>query len=313
MALNYRLKIPKDAIKVKDSRDLTLPELPTRSEKPQLNYLTEYYADSLYTKEARILADKLTDILKRTNQTQMVQKDSLELKSISRENLSAEEFQKTLQLENIYGYESEYFKSKKRRHFKYNLFLGSTTYQVRKKTVRSPKSTVRQKKFRLDMLRAHLALYHERGDIVSFDPQTDEVSFTPSNPNSPQSKLARKNANKLEGYLNVRLTRRNILLTLTDVEGNCIVTKSGGSGGFLRRQRQNAFASRQLAREVADIAMNKNYKKITIIFTPFNRIQRWRIKPIMQTLERRGLLIMRVQRKIVQPHGGCRKKKSRRL
>ena len=53
MALNYRLKIPKNAIKVKDLRDLALPELPTRSEKPQLNYLTEYYADSLFTKEAQ--------------------------------------------------------------------------------------------------------------------------------------------------------------------------------------------------------------------------------------------------------------------
>ena len=89
-----------------------------------------------------------------------------------------------------------------------------------------------------------------------------------------------------------------MFLTLTDIEGNCIVTKSGGAGGFVRRQRQNAFAARQLAREVADIAINKNYKNITIIFTPFNRIQRWRIKPIMQTLERSGLLIMRVNERL---------------
>ena len=142
---------------------------------------------------------------------------------------------------------------------------------------------------------------------------TDEVMFTPSNPNDPQLKKERKNANKLNGYLYLRLTRRNMFLTLTDIEGNCIVTKSGGAGGFVRRQRQNAFAARQLAREVADIAKSKNFKNITIIFTPFNRIQRWRIKPVMQTLERSGLSIIRVQRKIVQPHGGCRKKKARRL
>ena len=79
------------------------PNFPHVQEKPQLNYLTEYYADSLFTKEARVLADKLTEVLKRTNQARMVQEDSLELKSISRENLSAEEFHKTLQLEDIYG------------------------------------------------------------------------------------------------------------------------------------------------------------------------------------------------------------------
>ena len=313
MSLNSRLKLPKNAIKIKELRDFTLPELSTRSEKVQFNYLTEYFADTLFTDAARLQTLKLTEVLKQTNNTQKLNEVDTELKSVSRDTLSAEELQKTFQLDHIYQHESEYFKPKKRRHFKYNLFLGSDAYQARKKSARSPKSTLRQKKFRLDMLRAHLGLYHERGYTVSFDPITDEVGFTPSNLNDPRLKRERKNAKKLNGYLYLRLTRRNMFLTLTDVEGNCIVTRSGGAGGFVRRQRQNAFAARQLAREVADIARNKNFKYITIIFTPFNRIQRWRIKPVMQTLERRGLSIIRVQRKIVQPHGGCRKKKSRRL
>jgi len=313
MTLNHQLKLPKNAIKIKELRDFTLPELPTRSEKVKFNYLTEYYADPLFTDAAKLQTAKLTEVLKQTTNTRKVEEAATEIKSVSRDTLSAEELQKTFQLEHIYNHEIEYFKPKKRHHFKYNLFLGSAAYQVRKKTARSPKSTLRQKKFRLDMLRAHLGLYHERGYIVSFDPMTDEVIFTPSNLNNPQLKKERNNAKKLDGYLYIRLTRRNMFLTLTDVEGNCIVTKSGGAGGFVRRQRQNAFAARQLARGVGDIARNKNFKNITIIFTPFNRIQRWRIKPVMQTLERSGLSIIRVQRKIVQPHGGCRKKKSRRL
>ena len=110
-----------------------LSELSTRSEKPQLNYLTEYYADSLFTRIARVLADKLTEVLKRTNQARMVQDRFFKLNLFLVINLSAEEFNKTLQLEDIYDYEEEYFKPKKRRHFKYNLFLGSNAYQVRKK------------------------------------------------------------------------------------------------------------------------------------------------------------------------------------
>ena len=61
------------------------------------------------------------------------------------------------------------------------------------------------------------------------------------------------------------------------------------------------------------VITSKGMNNLTIIFNPNNRYQRWRIKPIMRTLENEGISIERIQRKIVQPHGGCRKKKSRRI
>ena len=73
------------------------------------------------------------------------------------------------------------------------------------------------------------------------------------------------------------------------------------------------FAVRLLVGKIAKDILSNGISGVTIIFNPDNTYQRWRLKPAMLTLEKEGILIHRVQRRIVQQHGGCRRKKSRRI
>jgi len=314
MSVNYRLKLSKNAIKLKEKGNFTLNNSLEISEKARSNFLLNYYSDPLFTKLSRLNINKLNEVLKEENRFKEVSIKKDIFKKIARNKLTAKSFQRNFQLNSIYDYENEYFKTslgedKNRK----DRFRGSAAFNVRKKTARLSKTTLRYEKQIAEMVKIHLNYYYTENFCVQVNDEDSEISFVPRDVNHLQMKSYSQSLKAPDGYLYANFSKKNLFLTLTDISGNCITYLSSGSQGLKRREKQKPFATRMLTQKIAKVAKSKNVNNLTIIFNPNNRYQRWRIKPIMRTLEFGGILIQRVQRKVVQAHGGCRKKKSRRI
>jgi ribosomal protein S11 len=312
--MNYRLKLSKNAIQFKKKGNFTLNKSLDVSEKARFNFLLNYYADPLFTKISRLNISKLNEVLRKVNRFKEVSSKKDIFKKTSRNKLTGRSFRKNFQLNSIYDYERDYFKSSwgvdnntKDR------FVGSQDFNVNKKTRRLSKTTVRYEKQIAEMIKMHLNYYYTKNFSVQIDNEVNEISFVPRDKNNLEMKGYSQSLKASDGYLYVHFSKKNLFLTLTDTSGNCIVYFSSGAEGLKRREKQKPFATRILTHKISKVAKSKNINNLTIIFNPNNRYQRWRIKPIMRTLEVEGILIQRVQRKVVQAHGGCRKKKSRRI
>jgi small subunit ribosomal protein S11 len=313
MSINYRLKLPKNAIKFKKIGNFTLDKFSNFTNKKSQNFLLDCYSEPLFTKISRLNVDKLSNILKEPNDLQKVSDKKDSFKKIMRNKLTAKNFQRNSNLNQIYNYEKEYFKTSWQTKANKDIFLGSPAFNVKKKSSRLPKTNLRYEKKIAEMIKMHLNHYYSENFSVDLDPKVNEISFFPTNKNSSQLKAYQQSLKDSSGYLYVNFSKKNLFLTLTDLSGNCIVYLSSGAEGLKRREKQKPFATRILTNRISKVAKSKNINKLIIIFNPNNRYQRWRIKPVIRTLELRGILIERVQRKIVQAHGGCRKKKSRRI
>mgnify|MGYP003326205447 CR=1 FL=1 len=311
MSIEYRLKLSKSAIQFKDQGNFTLNKSVNLTEKIKTNFILNYYADPLFTKVSRLNIEKLNNKLKLINNSQ-TSLDGIEIfKTKLKKKLRSRNLLKNVQLSNIYNYEKEYFKTS--GSFKTNQFIGSQALSVKKKSSRTLNTNLRYDTQIVEMVKSHLNYYYTENYSLELNNQTSETKFIMNNENTKQMKQYNQGLKNSEGYLYVHFSKKNLFLTLTDVSGNCIVYLSSGAEGLKRREKQKPFATRLLTNKISKIAKLKNIDNISIIFNPNNRYQRWRIKPIMRTLETFGLTIKRVQRKVVQAHGGCRKKKSRRI
>ena len=277
-------------------------------------FLINYYSRPLFNKASRLNVEQLTELLKEKTKEDFLKNNQDAFTLDMRKKLSNKDFPRDSILQSIYAYEEEYFKKAyKYRSGKNESFNGSLSYNIKTKFFRDPKTTLRYESEMVDMVKNHLFYYYKNNYKLSTEQDSDEIVFTPSNDLDPALKDYQKSINNKEGYLYINFSKRNLFLTLTDMNGNCIKNISSGSEGFKRRERQRPFAARQLAVRIAREAVSNKYTSLILILNPHNRRQRWRLKPIMQTLELQGIRILRVQRKVVQAHGGCRKKKSRRI
>lgn len=311
--MKYRFKLPKDSIIIKNTGVADL-EKSTRDDSKKTNFLLAYYAEPLFPKVSRLATNKLTETLKKKNLLENFQNDGINKPSIETKRVTAKNFRRNFQLNQIYGYEKDYFRPSRRlRKQNENYYLGSSAFNVKRKLFRVPKTTVRYDRQVVGMVKKYLQHYHRENSIIEMNPNTGEISFVVRNENNPVLKKYTKTLNKPEGYLYLNFSKKNLFVTLTDAHGNCIKKLSSGAEGLKRREKQKPFAVRLLVGKIAKDIVSKGISSITIIFNPNNTYQRWRLKPAMITLERAGVLIKRVQRKVVQQHGGCRKKKSRRI
>ena len=311
--MQYRFKLSKNSIKIKNSGLIDLDK-PVKENSQKNNYLLDYYADPLFSKVSRLNTNKLTKTLQKLSIAKEIEDDVQNIPSTEITKLTARNFQRNAQLNHIYGYEKDYFKTSwKSKNKKNNVFLGTSALKVKRKLFRIPKTTLRYDRQVVNMTKNYLKYYYNEKASIATNPETGQISFITNNENNAVMKKYAKSLDKREAYLYINFSKKNLFVTLTDEEGRCIRKLSSGAEGLKRREKQKPFAVRLLISKVAKDIISKGIKSVTIIFNPDNTYQRWRLKPAMLTLEKEGILITRVQRKVVQQHGGCRKKKSRRI
>jgi len=319
MSIGYRLKLSKNAIKFKNTGNFTLNKSSDFSKKKSGNFLLDYYSEPLFTEVSRSGLNKLNYLLKSLEEKGSNSKENF----ISYEGMSSgltpkKNINMGFHLNQIYDYDKENLQKTSHRveSKKKDIFFGSDGYSVKRKSSLRPfnvRTNQRYEKQVSGMMREYLSHYFKTGFSVLLNDEGNEASFLPRNARDPQIKAYDQSLKDLNGYLYVNFSKKNQFFTLTDSSGNCIKYLSSGAEGLKGRDKQKPFATRLLAKKISKIAHAKKIKKLTIIFNPNNRYQRWRIKPVMRTLELQNILIECVQRKVVQAHGGCRKKKSRRI
>ena len=110
MSNQYRLKLPRKAIKIKKEGNFTLDKSSNFSDKIKSNFLIRYYSDPLFTKVSRFHVNKLNNILKKNTISNEIDIEENINEKIDRNKLTSKNFRKKFQLNHIYGYEKEYFR-----------------------------------------------------------------------------------------------------------------------------------------------------------------------------------------------------------
>ena len=122
-----------------------------------------------------------------------------------------------------------------------------------------------------------------------------------------EKRKARKNIAR--GVVHVKATFNNVVITITDPDGNAICSSSAGCVGFKGSRKSTPFAAQQAAQRVATSAMKNGVREVEI-----------RIKgpgpgreSAISALQTAGLRIASIEDVTPLPHNGCRPPKRRRV
>ena len=112
-----------------------------------------------------------------------------------------------------------------------------------------------------------------------------------------------------QGIAHVKATFNNVIITLTDVQGNTISWSSSGKMGFKGSKKNTPFAAQVSAEQVAKAAFDLGLRKVDV-FVKGPGAGR---EAAIRTLQTAGLEIMTIKDITPIPHNGCRPPKRRRV
>lgn len=112
------------------------------------------------------------------------------------------------------------------------------------------------------------------------------------------------------GIAHIKATDNNTCVTITDLSGKVLVSKTGGSVGFKGAKKNTPFAAQLAASKAAEIAnVNFEMKKIAIYVKGVGPGR----DAAPRALVTSGLQVLFIKDKTGVPHGGCRAPKTRRV
>ena len=115
--------------------------------------------------------------------------------------------------------------------------------------------------------------------------------------------------NVVRAVVHIKATFNNTLITITDLDGDTICSKSSGSVGFKGSRKSTPFAAQQAAQNCANAAKRNGVREVEI-----------RVKgpgagreSAISALQQAGLRIASIEDVTPLPHNGCRAPKRRRV
>ena len=117
----------------------------------------------------------------------------------------------------------------------------------------------------------------------------------------------RKNINA--GQAHIRSSFNNILVTMTDMQGNAIAWSSAGSLGFRGSRKSTPYAAQQAAERAARAAMEHGLKTVEV----YVRGPGSGREAAIRALQTAGLDVNMIKDVTPVPHNGCRPPKRRRV
>ena len=122
-----------------------------------------------------------------------------------------------------------------------------------------------------------------------------------------KSKRIRRNVAR--GIVHIRATFNNTLVTITDTNGDVLVTASAGTMGFKGSRKSTPFAAQRAAETAAGKARKMGLHEVEV-----------RVKGpgsgregAISALQSAGLKILSIEDVTPIPHNGCRPRKKRRV
>jgi len=115
--------------------------------------------------------------------------------------------------------------------------------------------------------------------------------------------------NIVRAIVHIKATFNNTLITITDLDGNTVCARSGGSVGFKGARKSTPFAAQQAAQRCASTAMRNGVREVEIrVKGPGSGRE-----SAISALQQAGLRIASIEDVTPLPHNGCRPPKRRRV
>ena len=112
-----------------------------------------------------------------------------------------------------------------------------------------------------------------------------------------------------DGVAHVKSTFNNIVITITDTNGNTIAWSNAGVAGFKGSRKSTPFAAQLAGKDAADKAMEHGVRNIAVFVKGPGSGREGAIR----ALHAAGLTITSITDVTPIPHNGCRPPKRRRV
>ncbi|MCD6362260.1 MAG: 30S ribosomal protein S11 [Armatimonadetes bacterium] len=107
----------------------------------------------------------------------------------------------------------------------------------------------------------------------------------------------------------IKSTFNNIIISITDQQGNVICWASGGSIGFTGTKKGTPFAAQLAAENAGRRAIDAGVKRVDVFCKGPGSARETAIR----TLQTVGIEVSEIRDVTPRPHNGCRPKKRRRM
>ena len=124
-----------------------------------------------------------------------------------------------------------------------------------------------------------------------------------------KSTIRKDKSNLKNGIVHIQSTFNNIIVTITNTNGDTVSWASAGSSGFKGARKSTPFAAQTAAEKAAIEATNNGIKSVDILVKGQGSGRETAIRAI----EGAGLEITSIQDITSVPHNGCRPPKRRRV
>ena len=112
-----------------------------------------------------------------------------------------------------------------------------------------------------------------------------------------------------QGVAHVKATFNNVIITLTDMQGNTLSWASAGKMGFKGSRKNTPFASGVSAESAAKEAYDMGLRKVDVLIKGPGSGR----EAAVRSLQVAGIEIMTIRDITPMPHNGCRPPKKRRV
>jgi small subunit ribosomal protein S11 len=126
---------------------------------------------------------------------------------------------------------------------------------------------------------------------------------------SPRAGRRSKKVVEAEGMAHISATFNNVLITITDLQGNTLAWGSAGKAGFKGSKKSTPFAATVAAEQAAREVVHMGLKRVHVrVQGPGSGRE-----SAVQALASAGLKVMSIRDVTPIPHNGCRPPKKRRV
>ncbi len=126
---------------------------------------------------------------------------------------------------------------------------------------------------------------------------------------SARSGKKRVRKNIQSGIAHIQATFNNTIITITDVQGNCVSWSSAGSRGFKGSRKSTPFAAQVAAEDAARKAQEHGMRSIGVYVKGPGAGR----EAALRALNTSGFRITHIRDVTPIPHNGCRPPKRRRV
>lgn len=109
--------------------------------------------------------------------------------------------------------------------------------------------------------------------------------------------------------VHIKSTFNNIVITVTDLDGNAVVWESAGGIGFKGSRKSTPFAAQRAAESVARKAKDQGVQRVDVFIKGTGSGR----ETAVRTIQAAGIEVIGVTDVTPVPHNGCRPKKRRRV